>query len=282
MALLSKNSYGKSSVRLTKVSRADGVHTVFEYAVDVMLGGEFESVYTEGDNSACIPTDTMKNTVYVLAKEREFQSPESFATALARHFLDTYDHVSWAEIDIAEDPWDRVSIGGKPHPHAFTRAGSGSRWASVRAERRAGLVLQGGLSGMEVIKTTRSGFSGFLKDRFTTLPETDDRIFATKIDATWLYASAEADCTDVYERARQLLLEIFALHDSKSVQQTMYAMGEALLERIPEVSSVSLALPNQHRILANLAPFGLSNANEVFVSTSEPFGLITATVSRDR
>lgn len=280
-ARLSDNSYGKAAVRLTKVARAGAVHTLYELTVGIMLGGAFERVYTHGDNSACIPTDTMKNTVYALARKHEFDSPESFARILALHFLEAFGHVSWAEVSITQDPWDRLVVGGRPHPHAFARTESGSRSAAVRAEQQGELRVSGGLSGLQVIKTTRSGFGGFLKDPFTTLPETEDRIFATKIDATWLYVSPDAPYNDAYDRARRILLETFATHDSRSVQQTIFAIGEAVLAGVPELRSISLSLPNQHRILANLGPFGLSNANEVFVATSEPFGLITATVTRD-
>lgn len=281
MARLAENSYGKAAVRLTKVARAGAVHNLVEYTVGIMLGGAFEAVYTDGDNGPCIPTDTMKNTIYALAKQNDFDCPESFAALVAAHFLDTFAHVSWAEVTVEQDLWQRIKMSGTSHPHAFTRACSGCRTASARRERSGLVRVCGGISGLEVIKTTGSGFSGFLKDRFTTLAETDDRIFATKIDAVWTYSSPREARADAYAEAREAILEIFAAHDSRSVQQTLYAMAEAVLARIPGISSISLSLPNQHRILVNLGPFGMSNANEIFAATSEPFGLITATVTRD-
>jgi urate oxidase len=295
MARLADNSYGKSDVRLTKVVRKGDVHSLFELTVGIMLGGAFEPVYTEGDNSPCIPTDTMKNTVYALAKRHDFDSPESFAKILAAHFLGHFSQVAWAEVKIEQAPWERIDVKGSPHPHAFTRAGSAVRTCLVRADRHGKISISGGLQGLDVIKTTRSGFAGFLKDPYTTLAETSDRIFSTRVDATWLYAAgvvgafgapgfpgaSSPDFSDAGDRARQILLETFATHDSKSVQQTMYAMGEALLAGLPEISSVSLSMPNKHRILVNLEQFGMGNANEIFVATSEPFGLIKATVTRE-
>ena len=281
-----ENSYGKSDVRLTKVVRSGDRHELFELTVRIMLGGEFDRVYTEADNSSCIPTDTMKNTVYALARTRSFDSPEAFARILAEHFLEL-EQVAWAEVDVAQDAWARISVSGAPHPHAFTRRGSGQRTARVRASRGAAVAAWGGLRGLEVIKTTRSGFAGFFKDRLTTLPETTDRIFATAVDAVWEYAPAgrgkapEPAYPQVFETAREALLETFATHDSASVQHTIYAMGEELLARCPEVASVSLSMPNQHRLLANLQPFGLDNPNEIFVATSEPFGLINGTIRRE-
>ena len=281
MARLSENSYGKAMVRLTKVARSGATHGLIEYTVGIMLGGAFETVYTDGDNGPCIPTDTMKNTVYALAKQHDFDCPESFAALAAGHFIDEFAHVAWAEVSVQQALWQRISVSGRAHPHAFTRAGSGTRTASVRRERGGLLRVSGGISGLEVIKTTGSGFSGFLRDRFTTLAETDDRIFATKVDAAWTYASPGAARAETYDEARDAMLEVFAAHDSRSVQQTLYAMAEAVLARIPGISSISFSLPNQHRILVNLAPFGMSNENEIFAATSEPFGLITATVTRD-
>ncbi len=281
MARLADNSYGKSDVRLTKVVRKGSLHSLFELTVGIMLGGAFEPIYTEGNNSSCIPTDTMKNTVYALAKKHDFDSPESFGKILAAHFLEHFSQVAWAEIRIERAPWERIDVDGSPHPHAFTRTGSAVRTCCVRAERQGKVYISGGLLGLDVIKTTGSGFAGFLKDQYTTLAETSDRIFSTRVDATWVYAASSSDFSDAGDRARQILLETFATHDSKSVQQTMYAMGEALLAGLPEISSVSLSMPNKHRILVNLEQFGLGNANEIFIATSEPFGLIKATVTRE-
>jgi urate oxidase len=283
MTRLAENSYGKSDVRLTKVVRKGALHSLIELTVGIMLGGAFEAVYTDGDNSLCIPTDTMKNTVYALARKHDFDSPESFGRILAAHFLEHFAHVSWAEVRIEQAPWERIHVEGSPHPHAFTRSGSAMRTCTVRSDRRGSSQISGGMLGLDVIKTTRSGFVGFLKDPYTTLAEASDRIFSTRVDATWMYGAGASDAaiSGAFERARRVLLETFAAHDSKSVQQTMFAMGKALLAELPEIISVSLSMPNKHRILANLEQFGLSNANEIFVATSEPFGLITATVTRE-
>ena len=280
MARLAESSYGKREVRLTKVVRTAELHTLYELTVAITLGGLFDRVYTDGDNSSCIPTDTMKNTVYALARMREFDGPEVFARILADHFL-TFPQVTWAEVDIEAASWTRISVDGGPHPHAFTRGGSGSRTGRVRAERNHPTRTWGGLTGLEVLKTTGSGFRGFHRDRYTTLAETSDRIFATAIDASWEYAPDAAVPSAVFEAARDSLLETFATHPSASVQQTIHAMGEALLARVPQITSVSLSLPNQHRLLVNLQPFGLDNPNQIFVATSEPYGLIQGTMTRE-
>jgi urate oxidase len=281
MARLADNSYGKSGVRITKVVRTGPTHTLYEFEVQVTLGGAFEAVYTGGDNSSCIPTDTMKNTVYALSHAREFHSPEEFAGILASHFIEHFSHVQWAEVSILQTLWSRIAVGGRPHEHAFAREDSADRIGAVRRERSGGSSVRGGLCGLEVIKTTRSGFDDFLVDDYTTLKGTRDRIFATSIDAVWVLPPETVDYNRIFGDARRIIPETFATHDSRSVQQTLYAMGEALLARVPEITSVSFSLPNRHRIPVDLAPFGMSNANEVFAAAREPFGVISGTVARE-
>jgi urate oxidase len=281
MARLTENSYGKSRVRLTKVVRAGATHSLVELTVQITLGGDFRRVYTHGDNSPCIPTDTMKNTVYALAKSTDFGSAEEFGETLASHFLESFAHVDWAEVDIEQVLWARIQVDGTPHPHAFQKTGPGTRTVFVRGEREGRRLIRGGIAALEIIKTTRSRFDGFLRDPYTTLQDTADRILATMVDACWEYSARPADFNAVFESARRAILEAFAAHDSRSVQQTLYAMGEMVLARVPEINSVSFTMPNQHRLLVNLQPFGMTNENEIFVATSEPFGLIKGTVARE-
>ncbi len=281
MARLIQNSYGKVEVRLTKVIRSGSSHEIQELTVRVMLGGAFDRVYTHGDNSACIPTDTMKNMVFVLAKKHDFRSPESFAGILADHFLQSFSHVASVEAVLRQDPWERIPVGSTPHRHAFVRAGSGTRTCALRKERSGASCLSGGLAGLEVLKTSGSGFSGFLRDEYTTLEDTRDRILATAIDAEWDYAPAAADHNALFSAARETLLEVFATHDSASVQQTLFVMGETLLARLPDITQVRISLPNRHRLPVDLSPFRLANGGEIFTATNEPFGLITGTIVRE-
>lgn len=279
-AVLTSHSYGKSRVRVTRVTRLADRHEVRELAVDLHLEGEFEASYTLGDNSAVIATDTMKNVVYALAQGRPAESIEDFGAALASHFVDGFAHVRSATIRLAETPWRRIETAGRDHPHAFVGGGSEARTAIVTRDR-AGLRFEAGLEGLQVLKTTGSGFSGFLRDRYTTLTESADRIFATEVSARWLYAPAGClHWDDAHRRIRTALLETFAVHESLSVQQTLHAMGEAALAACAEVEEIRLDLPNKHRVLVDLERFGRENINEVFVATDEPFGLITGTLRR--
>ena len=282
MATLAWNRYGKSSVRLVKVRRPpahapDGAHDLVDLTIDVQLEGGFEPVYVDGDNRACLATDTMKNTVYALARLDPIDHIESFAQRLAAHFLGK-PPVTLARISIGEHRWTRLAPGGRPHPHAFVNGGR-EQWTTVVTRDEEGIEVVSGLADLVVLKTTGSAFSGFPRDEYTTLPDTRDRILATSISASWHYQDGTTDY-GARERIRAALVDTFAAHVSESVQQTLYAMGEAALAACSDATAITLALPNRHHLLVDLQPFGLDNANEIFVATDEPFGLIEATIRR--
>ncbi len=275
--ILAENGYGKSRIRLVRVTRDGDTHRLADYTVAVRLEGEFAAVHTGGDNAGVLPTDTMKNTVFAFAKRHPVEPPEAFADALVSHFLGASERAWSARVEIAAQGWARI---GGDHPHAFVRAGEERRLAVVTGSRHA-RTLEAGIAGLQVLKTTRSAFAGYLHDEYTTLKETEERIFATTVDARWVYSVGEGDWEGWFHAVRGALLASFAEHDSKSVQHTLYAMGEAALAAVPQVEEIRLSLPNRHHLLVDLSPFGLENPNEVFVATEEPHGLIEATLRRD-
>jgi urate oxidase len=277
MPQLSWNRYGKSRIRLVTVNRSKTQHEVVDLTIDVQLEGAFEKVYTDGDNASCLPTDTMKNTVYALARQHAINQVEPFLVRLTDHFFRT-PGVSRVRISAVEQPWARLSANGHPHPHAFAHAGA-EQWTAVATRDGDGVALVSGVTNLVLLKTSNSAFAGFPRDEFTTLPETTDRILATAMTATWTYRPDPVDFA-VRDRIRAVLVETFALHDSESVQHTLYAMGEAALAAAADVTDITLTLPNRHHFLVDLAPFGLDNPNEVFVATDQPFGLIEATIRR--
>jgi urate oxidase len=277
---LGDNSYGKSRIRLFRVTRDGERHDVADLTVDVAFDGRFEAVHLEGDNAAVLPTDTMRNTVYALAKQHPVEPVEAFGRVLVEHFLAHSAEAEQVRIRIAKHGWSRIGAGGQAHPHSFVRASGERRVAFVSGDRQE-VRYEAGVEDVEVLKTTRSAFEGYIKDEYTTLPETKDRIFATVVSARWGYEREPEDFDGTFERVRAALLETFAGHDSRSVQETLYAMGAAALDAAPEVSEIRLSLPNRHHLLFDIARFGLENRNEVFVPTSEPYGLIEATIVRD-
>jgi len=271
--MLVGNGYGKSAVRLVTVRRGPEIHELKDVTVAIRLEGDFETAYTEGDNSRVLPTDTMKNTVYALAADHPLEDIESFGLLLAGHFFQGPPaSTASARVELTEQLWDRL------HPHAFRRAGSERRTAVV-TRTRDGAKVVAGIEDLVVMKTAKSAFEGFPRDRYTTLAETADRLLATSVTAEWTYSRLDIPFTERWSEVRHRLLEIFVDHDSRSVQQTLYAMGEAALETA-DVEEIHLAMPNIHHIPVDLTRFGLENRNEVFVATSEPYGLIEATLRR--
>lgn len=278
-ALLRHSSYGKSHVRLTKVTRHADHHELKELCVAIQLEGDFDASYTHGNNNRIITTDTMKNTTYALARNHPLTDMEEFGLALARHFIENFAHVSASVVRLSEHPWQRMIVNGLEHPHAFVNGGDERRTSLVKLTRQSGRI-QSGIEGLSILKTTDSAFKGFLRDSFTTLPETDDRIFATRLTACWIYGEGQVDWNHCHQLIRRTLLEVFASHKSLSVQQTLHAMAAAVLEACSPIQEIRLKMPNQHHLLADLRPFGLDNANVIFVPTKEPYGLISATLRR--
>jgi urate oxidase len=284
MSVLSWNRYGKSRIRLVKVRRAparagqtDAPHEIVDLTIDVQLEGAFEPVYVDGDNSRCLATDTMKNTVYALARQDPIDHVEIFALKLADYFY-ANPAVSHARISAFEYRWERLSADGRPHPHAFVQPG-GEQWTTVVTRDAQGAGIASGLTNLVLLKTNDSAFAGFPRDEYTTLPETGDRVLATSVTASWTYRAGTSDF-GARDRIRRALVETFAAHVSQSVQHTLYAMANAALAACADVTAITLTLPNRHHLLVDLTPFGLDNPNEIFVATDQPFGLIEATIRR--
>ncbi len=277
---LGENNYGKSHVRLLRVTRQEGRHDIKELTLAIQLEGGFEAAHTKGDNRKILPTDTMKNTVYALARQHSIEAVENFCLHLIEHFLTYNPQISRVKIEAAEDRWARLPLGGKPYPSAFTRAGEEKRTAMLSGTRKE-TTVRAGIKGLVVMKTSKSAFENFLKDPFTTLKDDDNRILATAIRANWLYAGNDVEFGSIWHGVREMLLETFAEHDSKSLQHTLYAMGEAVLKNFDNIREIHFSLPNKHFNLVDLAPLGMDNPGYVYLPTDEPHGLIEATVRKD-
>ncbi|HEY8256665.1 MAG TPA: urate oxidase [Gemmatimonadales bacterium] len=275
---LAWNGYGKAAVRLVKVDRQAQSHDLHDLTVEAQLQGEFGPAHA-GDNAQVLPTDTMKNTVYALARKGPVDPPEEFGERLARRFLSVCPAARRAVITIAVHRWARAKVDGAPHPHAFIGRAAERRLAVVTVDE-SGTGVEAGLDGLGLLKTTDSAFEGFLRDEYTTLKETGDRIMATDVEARWRYARPPRGYGAAWTAIEGSLIETFARHRSASVQHTLYAMGEAALAACAEVSEIRLILPNRHHLLVDLAPLGFTNPNEIFVATSEPYGRIEAVIAR--
>lgn len=273
MATLGDNRWGKSSVRVSKVIRGDGPDVFLDLEVQVLLGGDVAAAYQDGDNRLVLPTDTTRNTIYGLAQEHLNEDLEAFGAAICRHMA-AKDGIDSVEVTIRGRRWDRQT------PTGFTGGGQERRVALVSSHRGAELVVQAGIEGLVVLKTGGSAFTGFPRDGFTTLPEAEDRLLSTSVTAVWDYSTVPPNTTEVWQRVRQILLDRFFEDWSASVQHQGWMMAQATLESVPEISSISFELPNQHHLSYDLTRFGMEHHSTVFHPVSEPYGDIRFTVTR--
>jgi urate oxidase len=276
---LSSTSYGKSRIRLVQVSRRGDRHDIRDLTVAIAFEGDYDTSYTDGDNRDVLPTDTMKNTVYALAARDHAGEPEAFGMILGRHFIERNPKLSRVNVDLIDHGWSHIADGAREHGQAFVRRGPEVRTARVVTDRHS-VAATAGIADLIIMKTSRSAFAGYPRDEFTTLPETHDRLLATALTATWTYTDPDVDFGPMFRTVRSTLLDAFARHDSLSVQHTLYAMGDVVLNTIDQVAGITLEMPNRHHLPIDLTRFGMENRNEIFVATEEPHGLIKATLSR--
>ena len=293
MVHLGANRYGKAEVRVMRVARGAGPgggDVIREWHVSTSLSGDLAATHLTGDNSAVLATDTQKNTVYAFAQRLGPVPPEVFGMELAAHFVRSQPQVTRARVAIEEYGWAPVGESR----HSFARTGELTRGCRVIHDEEAGVSVVAGIEDLIVLNTTNSEFWGFPRDEYTTLEETRDRMLATQVSAWWRYRGAGPpgavrpaagspglDWDAAFGVAREALLSAFSETYSYSLQQTLYALGERIIEAVPEVCEVRLALPNKHHYLVDLAPFGLPNDNEVYYPGDRPYGLIEGTVLAD-
>jgi urate oxidase len=283
--VLGPNQYGKAENRVVRVYRDTARHEIRDLNVSTALRGDFRDAHTTGDQANVLPTDTQKNTCFAFAKEHGVTSPEDYALSLGARFLEVTPAASASRVEVEEYAWDRIEVGGAGHDHAFVKRGGEVRTTVVTQDRsgetpRAWVVS--GVRDLVVLKSTGSEFKGFLKDEYTTLQETDDRILATSLVARWRYETTDGvDWNKSFDDIRSLLLETFATTYSRALQESLYAMGSAVLAAHPDVAEVKFSAPNKHHFIVDLSPFGLDNPGEVFIAADRPYGLIEATVQRE-
>ncbi|MBI1371117.1 MAG: urate oxidase [Planctomycetes bacterium] len=270
------NQYGKQRVRVSKIKRKSDRHEFVEAAIDALLEGDFAASYAAGDNTKVIATDSIRNTIYVKAKDDPWTTIESLGVTLAKHFIDTYPHVTRSTITLREHLWHRI---GKA-PAAFVGSDGETPTAIVTLQRGGKVSVTAGLDNLMIAKTTDSAFKNFVTDEYRTLPDTDDRVFATVLTATWRYTDTDMDFAAARAAIRSAMLDTFANHMSLSVQQSLNLMGQAALQACATIDQITLTMPNKHHLKFNLASFGRENNNEVFHVTDEPAGWITGTLSR--
>lgn len=279
--VLGPNRYGKAESRVVRIVRDTARHEIRDLNVSTALHGDFAAAHTDGDQSQVLPTDTQKNTAFAYAKKHGVASPEDYAIALGGRLLEATPAARGASVKVEEYAWDRIEVDGRGHDHSFVRRGGEVRLARVDVERDR-TEVRAGLEDLVVLKSTGSEFKDFLHDEYTTLPDADDRILATALRAEWTYARVDGiDWNATYADVRAIMLATFATTHSRALQETLYAMGRAVLEAHDEIGAIAFRAPNKHHFLVDLEPFGLDNAGEVFIAADRPYGLIEATVIRE-
>jgi urate oxidase len=291
--VLGGNRFGKAEVRLVRIDRSSSSETASialptDLSITSHLSGDLSAVHLEGDNAGVLTTDAQKNTMYAFARDAPIASTTEFALQLARFFVESVPGVHRAQIEITAYPWSRLSVDGAAAPHSFQRSGGPTGFTSVTYEAGRAWVVAG-LDGLTVMNATDSEFKGFLKDEYTTLAETDERILATAVSARWRYADfavddasgSPVDWDKSAAECQRLMLDTFAGTYSRSLQQTLYSMGKRVLTELPEVMEVRLSMPNKHHFLVDLAPFGRDNPDIVYYAADRPYGLIEGTITRE-
>jgi len=277
MPSLTFDRYGKTRVRLLQVLRTDSGHEIVEINLTILFEGDLKESYTSGDNSRVLPTDTMKNTVYALSRQNPIESVEAFGLCLGEHFLHRLPHIDKIKVSIHQIPWNRIAS----HSSAFSQNEKEQPFAHVTVTR-GGRSVVSGFRNLQILKTSGSAFFGYLKDEYTTLPETRDRLLGTVLDAEWVLSSEpeKRNFNELHADIRNALLDCFARHESLSVQHTLYAMASDVLDSFNAVQEIHLTMPNKHCLLVDLSRFGLDNPNQIFVPTDEPSGYIEARLRR--
>jgi len=281
MVKVAENRYGKSRIRLARLRRHGDHHDVREWTVQILLQGDFASCFTAGDNSKILPTDTMKNTVYHLARNSSAATIEEFAQELAAFLLQRNPQIFEAEVSVAESPWQSAIVGNGPHPTTFIQPSREIQTTTATLNRDKSPITVSGFADFLLLKTAGSAFSGFLKDSLTTLPDTRDRLFGTALTANWSYGPKVVSFADLRAKTRESLIAAFADHQSESVQHTLFAMANRVLSSVGDVRDIHITMPNKHYLLVDLSCFGQDNPNEIFVPTDEPHGYIEARVTRE-
>ncbi|MSO25223.1 MAG: urate oxidase [Candidatus Planktophila sp.] len=289
--VLGENRYGKAENRLVRITRDGDTHHILDLNVTLQLTGDFSDTHITGSNAKVIATDTQKNTIFALSQKHPAMEPEAFGMIVGEHFLTQQAHVSRVEVRLEQFLWKRITVKGQPHPRAFEKDASIKRIARVVLERGVGdkitCYVSSGLEDLVLLKTSDSEFTGFLRDEYTTLPETSDRIMATQVSAKWSHDSHDfskikaKDFAKSFTQASEKLMATFADHYSLSLQQTLFEMGKEIITEQPDISAVRLSLPNKHHFLVDLSIFGQKNENEVFFAADRPYGLIEAVITRD-
>lgn len=250
-----RNYYGKADVIAYRL-RPPG--ELFSANVTMLVYGEaFWNTYTTGDNTGLVATDSMKNFIQWETANFDGSELPAYCRFLAEKFLATYPQTGGVQVDATEIPYDGAD---EFVPRATERA-----VARIEATRAGVVEARSGVYGFKLLRLGGSAFAGFVRDRYTTLPDTADRPLHMWLDVDWLGDGVPA------AQVRGLVHEVFRYFVSGSIQQVIYQIGTRMLAEFPALLEVRLEANNR-----TWEPVG----EGIFTDPRPPFGVLGLTMRR--
>lgn len=282
---ISEHHHGKTRVRVMKVVKDASPVRVHEFKVETCLWSpSYEKVFTKGDNTDLVATDTQKNLVYVVAKGPA-ETPEEFGLAMAEKLLSEYKILSRVSVEVEEVGWSNT------HEHGFVMQTPMTQAAIVDCDRKTQKVTSQ-IRKFTFLKTTQSGFEGYLSDKYTLLPWCQERCLASELDAEWTYVTTlfgkkkDVDYASVRSKVMEDIVRGLFGPDktgiySPSLQNTIYDAGCLVLQDCPEIAAINISTPNLHYLpFKQLDKLDSKFEDDIFVPTNEPSGTIYVDIKR--
>lgn len=277
--MLSSHSYGASHIPLLRITRRGDRHDLRDLVIGVGVEGDVADAFTRGDNALLLPSDTLRNTAHAIARDETLAEIEHIGMALAGHFMSHQPQFTRVRIDLAEQPWARLPVGGRAQGQAFTTSNSERRTAVVTSNGSRMSVVAG-LDDFTIMKTGGAAFEGYLADQFTTVASAPERVLSVTAAASWTYVHDEVPFGVTWHAIRQLLIEAFVEHHSRSAEHTAHAMADMVLASYVDVGDVTVRLRQRSLPLVELEKFGIENGRVLFQPEEAPELTADVTLSR--
>jgi urate oxidase len=270
-----KISYGKLRVPIHRVAAHDGGrHDVLAAEISIeVLGENFQAAYTEGDNSAVVATDTMKNFILRESLAYRGDTMEGLLAHLGRSFLATYPVMEAVRMSGRELRFDRLT------DKLFAREHGDHGVATIELDGDRVVEARSGRADLWLLKVTGSAFTRFARDDYTTLPERVDRPLFVRMDVHWRYADpADAEGGPRHVPSTDVRAELASTFDefvSESIQHLVHEMGTRVLARWEQLGEIHFEAENHTR-----DPAGDEGSRKVYTDPFPAQGLITLTLER--
>lgn len=278
MIRIGETTHGESRLRMLRLVRKGDRHDPHDLTVSLRFEGDFAAAFTEGRPAGVVPGEALKNLVHTTARQHAIADIESFGLELCRRALEAHPQITRIRADLSEQPWQRMEVGGKAQGQAFTISGPEQRTAAVTSNGTHVAVV----SGIERLTLMRS--AGFVPPGHPRLRDEADEGIAPlvvgSLSVRWTYSTPDVTFGAYRQGIRGTVVETIALHASRSVQHTLYAIGDVLLASYPEISVISLTMHERPYRAADLFHAHVENPDEVFVALDEPVGIIELTLER--